>query len=497
MEFFINGKILGLSESEDGTKLLGKILICPLNESNLNKKGIKESDLQESELKSLVGQPLVGKVVKDENGEYDFTGHNLKKYYEYNPNTNTVEVKYTFDTVPIGYFTTSEIIDVEINGVTKRCIVANVEIWKRYEKVCGIIIKRFNSDKPLAVSWEINYINKYDEDGVTWLKDLVFIGVAILGFNVAGAYPDAHFMEVSEIEQDNKELVMSLTQDIINELCESSAKDENINDNIDNKTFQGGKRMSKTNNDIASLSDNDLYTKVRQAINAANPNDWYYISYLFPYEYRAIAYTWDSMSTDFVEFKYTVNSDDSVSITSQTNVKMQFVTVESVAEKDTQISELNTKLTEKDTELSTKLDEIIRLGEEIKSKDTVISEKDTTIAELTPFKEQIEASELAKKEAELAEKKKSLKTLATKGGYITNEEIETSEEIKGYIEALDEKSLKAVIAERVIKRLDEETSEKKSDVETSTVNNINAKTNINEDDVVVDHKSIMKSFLKG
>lgn len=487
MEFKINGKILGLSESEDGTKLLGKILICPLDEPNLNKKGIKESDLKESELKSLIGQPLVGKVVKDEEGNYDFTGHNLKKIYEYNPNTNTIEIKYIFDTVPYGHFTSSDIEEIEIDGITKRCIVANVEIWKRYEKVCEIILKRFSSDKPLAVSWEINYSDKYEENGTEWLKNLVFIGVAVLGTSVNGAYPNARFLEVSELEviEDNNELV---TENGVKELSTSFKNDVNNNINVD---YQGGKEMAKTNNEMASLTDNDLYTKVRQAINAVNPNDWYYISYLFPYEYRAIAHRWEDSDTEFVEFKYTVNSDDSVSITSQTNVKMQFVMVESISALNTQISELTTKLSEKETELSTKLDEIIKLGEEIKSKDTIISEKETTISELTPFKEQVEASEIAKQEAEIAQKKEDLKAYATKGGYITNEEIETSEEIKTAISELNVNYIKGIIADRVMASLDKPSAK----VETSTINSTEASVDLNVTESDNDPLKAFEKFL--
>jgi hypothetical protein len=189
------------------------------------------------------------------------------------------------------------------------------------------------------------------------------------------------------------------------------------------------------------------------------------------------------METEFVEFKYTVNSDDSVSITGQTNVKMQFVTVETISEKDTQISALN-------TELSTKLDEIIRLGEEIKSKDTIISERDTTISELTPYKEKIEASELAQKESELAQKKEDLKVYATKGGYISNEEIETSEEIKKAIDELNMDVIKGIIADRVISSLD-----KPSEVEVSTVNNKDVTVNLNATNSDNDPLSAFKKFL--
>ena len=78
---------------------------------------------------------------------------------------------------------------------------------------------------------------------------------------------------------------------------------------------------------------------------------------------------------------------------------------------------------------------------------------------------------------------------------ITSEEIEASEELKGYVENLDEKSLKAILADRYIASLSEnntEVSETKTEVETET-----ASTNLDGlEDEQLDVKSIMKSYFK-
>jgi c-di-AMP phosphodiesterase-like protein len=117
----------------------------------------------------------------------------------------------------------------------------------------------------------------------------------------------------------------------------------------------------------------------------------------------------------------------------------------------------------------------------------------TQVSELAPYKEQIEAAQRLEQERQIAEKKESLKTLALKGGYITKEELETSETIKQLIENLDEKGIKAEIAERVIKKLDSEPATK---VETSETHIESASANISDsDDDPVDKTSFMSARL--
>ena len=113
-----NASIIALSESEDGTKLFGKVLVCPLDEGNLNGKGIKSSDLSDEELKTLVEQPAVCKVIKNSDGTLNLSGHGMKKIQEFNSETNKLETKVYFDTNPIGFFNSSEIEDIDIGSPT-------------------------------------------------------------------------------------------------------------------------------------------------------------------------------------------------------------------------------------------------------------------------------------------------------------------------------------------------------------------------------------------
>ena len=105
-----------------------------------------------------------------------------------------------------------------------------------------------------------------------------------------------------------------------------------------------------------------------------------------------------------------------------------------------------------------------------------------------------EKSEKEKRDKELAEKQETLKNYAVKSGYISAEEIESSEEIKSMIASVDTNAIKAIIADRFM-------SEKNNSVN-------NAEKLINTDDVVtsslvndindseVDYKSVIQDFLK-
>ena len=521
-KFLLDNKILSLSASEDGTKLFGKVLICPLDVGNKNKKGIKQIDLSEDQLKTLEGQPIVCKVIKNSDG-YDLAGHQMSKVKEYNPETKENEIKIVFDTNPIGYFSSANIEEIEVDGEKLQCIVSEVVFWLRYDKAMSVVQRLF-SEGNLHTSWEVTYASKYEDDGIEWLTDITFFGVCALGSKVSPAYDKSGVIELSELDNTNIdfELAQAFTEDLINEQTQiqdntpitqvdTSSNTEEVDINIPEISQineQGGEKMDKPTKEVASLTDSDLYTRVRQAINSANPNDWFYISYLFPMEYRAIAHNWESLDTKFVEFKYTVNSDETISITSQTNVEMQFVLVSEietmVAEKDAkdaQITELNTTISEKEAELSSKIEVITKLGEEITS-------KEAEIAELTPFKEKIEAVALAEKEAELTQKKKDLKAYATKSGFLTIEDLETPE-IAEMIENLNTSGIKILIAEKVIAKLEiseaekvaqelatkESTTEKEVDV--AEVKTQTPKTNINTStkDDITSPLSIMDKFL--
>jgi hypothetical protein len=506
-KIIMNNQILSLSESDDGLTLKAKFLICPLDESNLNGVGLKDEDLTDTEKSGLKNQPIVAKIIKNSDGELDFSGHNLKKVYEKNDDTKKMEAKYVFDTYPIGVHEKSYVEDLDLNGENKKCIVADCLFWTRYENSIKVL-KRLYDEQNLHSSWEISYGESYIENNTKWLKQILWLGNCVLGSNINPAYPIAGALEVSELSEGEKELIEAFTEDVINEQSNNqiitSSEDNKINNN------QGGiADMSKAAQGLASVSMNDLYEKVRKAINSIDSRKWYQIPFIFPMEFRAIGYEWDRESDqDFVQFTYVVNSDETISITAQEEVKMVFelkTTIDNqLTEKDTKIAELEknvetiqSQLSEKETEISTKIETINKLGEEISTKDNVISEKDSVISELLPLKEEKERLESEAKEKELAEKREELKSFAMKGGFITLELIEQSEELKKAIEELDEKTIKVIRAEKIAEKYDSEAKTEEK-VETSNANNSDsASANLNNtEEGTLSATDIIKSLLK-
>ena len=116
-------------------------------------------------------------------------------------------------------------------------------------------------------------------------------------------------------------------------------------------------------------------------------------------------------------------------------------------------------------------------------------------AELSQYKEKFTQIEQEKVAAELNQKKEALISTVVKSGQITRSEIEKSEELQGYVDSLDKKSLMAIVGERLAASVgdkaenDVETSEAKTDVHIAS--NLN-----NEDDEVLDGTSIMRNFLR-
>ena len=114
------------------------------------------------------------------------------------------------------------------------------------------------------------------------------------------------------------------------------------------------------------------------------------------------------------------------------------------------------------------------------------------VESLTKYKEMFEKAELEKAEKELAEKQENLKKYAIKSGYITLDEIETSEEIKKLIDAVDENGIKAIIVDRLM-------AQKNDAVDTSEVAKIKtteiASLTCDEATDTSDYKSVMKKFL--
>lgn len=475
------------SESENSDSADVKFIICDFN-PNANDVSINRDKI-DNWLSTLNFKPVVGKIVTRFDGKRDFSGHNAKVVEEVDENGNKVK-SIEFDTSAFGSFyeTSIETIDdVEY-------IVSKAKVWKRFKEAYSILKKRASSKKGLKTSWEVSVSESHQEtiDGknVKVIDDGIFIGHALLGEFVAPAYKSSGVLEVASMIEDD-ELAVALSQDMF------LLSENELADDIDIANEGGNEEMGKENEkQLSALTDNDLYTKVRKAINSADSEKWYYISVLYPYDYKAVAYTWDRESEeDFVEFVYTVNSDDTISITSQKEVKMTFV---AKAEIDTKVAELETKLSETEKEVAEAGKSITELSKEKE-------ELETKISELTKYKEKVEELEAAELERELAEKKEELKKVALEDNLITSEELESDEQLVTLFSELSldnyevsQDKLEVIKGKRAIARFKESKLTSQESVETSeTKEQAKVKSDLNngESDGVLTAKDIILSML--
>ena len=484
-----------LSENSNPDSYIAKFIICDFGR---NKNGVAlDRNTIENWMSTLKNKPLVGKIKMRYDGEYDFTGHNVREVEKVDENGNKYR-EVEFDTEAFGTF-----FDVAIETINdKEYIVASCEIWKRFTKACEIIVNRIQEGS-LSTSWEIS-VEKSTQGIIDGLMTKIiqagrFIGHCLLGKNVSPAYDSSGLLEIASTNYDI-EFAEALSQDILSQGLdkENEAKEENnLQSNIETQvaeenveetvvetpvagTTESSTETEVTENkdetEVSQLTEYDLRKKICEACRA-KLDKWCWISFHFPVEKEVwLEVDGRESELDFVRMTYTVEND-TITVSDPEDVKLTV-----------SIAEVNTKIAELEAEISTKDDGIIKSGEEI-------AKLKTEISELSPFKEKFEKAEQERIENELKEKKETIISSITKSGLITREEIEASEELKGYVENLDEKSLKAVLADRYIASLSEnntEVSETKTEVETET-----ASTNLDGlEDEQLDVKSIMKSYFK-
>lgn len=493
-----NNSLLNSELQEDDVSLNCKFIICDFlkngNNVMLNRKTI------DTWVDTLISQPVVASITVNDDGSCDFSGHNVVKVNRVDENGNVYEdVK--FDTSAIGVFNK---VSIEIiNGV--EYIVATAKIWKRFTDFCALIKKRI-SEGAIATSWEIavekSHIELIDGKKVKVIDKGNFMGHALLNQFIPPAYESSKMLTASK-ENNDEELIEAIKRDFsISNITNKEENKEvsNLEDTqkegviVENSTVTPTEPVVAEENpvvvepfventpEISALTEFDLRQALRQAIaEKLNVDRWsYYIVYHFPADKVVWTQKWDAESElDITMFTYEVENDV-VTVSEPTEMKLTV----SVAQINTTVAELNTKvdaLTNSLVEASTKIQSLNK-----------------NIAELTPYKESFEQAEQARIEKETSAKRETLKKFAIDSKFISETELSSDETIKICIDNVDEKGLKAIIAERFVKSLDIKTENASSkEVETSSIINPveTPKANITDSDIEVSSKSIMKKYL--
>lgn len=455
--FIFSSNNVEVSEDVKGNLILDFIL-CDFS-TNANGKKIKREGV-EDKLSTMINMPLVGRL-KTVNGKTDFMGHNKKTKYEV-INGEVINKTY-LDTDALGVYTECEI--REIDGVEYIC--GKAILWNRFENAKRVILDRFENGDSIKTSWEMIITQSHNEieDGKTIdvIDDFYFIGNCLLGSKVTPAFKCAGIQELEVAEEDkfNEELSSAIAQDI-NNLKEGGDGMEKEKESMETE-------VSEEQIEVSALTLGDIRRKVCQlAWELEREEDyWLYDSIIYPLENTAYFKKEgaEELDDDYLKVVYSVGENNEVSLVSKENVKMTFVPKESVVE----VSEIEGVR----AELSEKVDSIVKLGETLAEKEALISERDKTIAELEVFKETVAEIEKEKAEAELEKKRKVCSEAALSSGYITEADIEASEEMKQAIAEADMDKVKLFIAEAVLKNVvktevSEEKTENTKEIEVST-----------------------------
>lgn len=501
----MSSNVIELSEHKTYIELTRRL--CYYDYPNLN--GVQlNSDTAEEKAQSLLMQPVVAKYKKIRNKD-DLGGHECSVDSKGNV---------TFGTIPIGVNVAVEIkndtVNINDTNVETPCLFATSRIWKRNKNVCSAI-KRLFAEGNLHSSWEILTEKAEYKDNVKVLTDYVFEADALLGSTSKPAYgecattlcvastenPEILLSEaiVNDFNIENSETKEDKTLEIIKNESVTASENENtdiVTDEVvetsqetiatdtaetDSETSAVEKSNSESVDDndsdeksedtqtveVSELTVRDLRVKIEKLCRAKIRYCW--VAFMFPNEKYVLVECDDRESElEYMKFTYEVNGDE-VTIGEPEKVKL----VVSVANINDEIAEKNNA--------------IIKANEEIAS---LKSENEN----LMKYKEMFEKSEAEKAEQELAKKKECLRKYAIKSGYISSDEIETSDEIKNLIDSVDENGIKAIIVDRLMAQKNESdvvTSEtvtsQTTEVASLTCDEVNIET--------ADYKSVMKKFL--
>lgn len=535
--FYLSSKTVDISENDLYLEITNRL--CYYDDSNLNDVMLPYKDYEDSAeefAKTLINMPVQAKYRKINNQD-DLGGHECVK----KPNGEVV-----FNTESIGVHTSVEIKDDNVTTVhgeekTLPCLFATARIWKRNENIVNAIKRLFSEDK-LNSSWEISTEEYVYKNGIKILTKYSFFANTLLGSLTTPAYNGTSTtLNLSQFDEDelmiaeaitkdliandgvidisnesndtsdistitnilnkNKEAVMdnienkeTVSEELENKVLENSEEeitDSECNNNPDVDKSEDNSKETKTSEDekeISSLTTEDIYEKVSKACKE-KIDSWGWIYEIFPEEHEVWFKEWTEGTTslDYLVFTYTI-TDDEVTVSEPQKATLTMT-----------IKEVSAVINKLNKEISEKNDAIIKSNE-------IISSKESEISELTIYKDKFEKAEqeriIAEQKleeeriiAETLEKKNELKKYAISSKMISEEEFETSEEIKSMIENLDKDSIKGIIADRVIASL--ETKEVSKTVDTSEAQDKNVTINLSSvDDEINEKLSAVKDFLK-
>lgn len=406
---------------------LATFLISVLDEWNENGVLIPK-EIGEKYYETIVGFPVVAKLITDaDNNPVDFRGHEV----------SIQKGNYKFNTIPIGSVLKSYIEEREVDGYEgkKSCIMIQAKLWtSRFPEYFEVLDALWNENN-VSSSWEISVEKSESVLRGKILKAFSFIGNCILGRDVEGAVRGAGMIEYAEFNDnsDDIKLAKALSSDCIGKEVKEMEK-ENVEAAVSEKEIVEEKiiaEKSESDNsenvvDVSAMTIEDFEKKIHQKLRENEGNIVYgYIYHIFVDEKYFLTHNYKQNSLEFYKFTYDIVDNGVIinEVPEKVTLVVDIVNVNStIASKDEEIIKANSEI----ENLKSEVTELL----EIKSKyDSLMSEK---------------------AEIEKAEKIKNLKEKAVSSGYISEKEIETSEEISDIISSLNEAKLNSIIVDRIL-----------------------------------------------
>lgn len=438
----ISSKPIEISEHKNYK--LATFLISVLDEWNENGVLIPK-EIGEKYYETIVGFPVVAKLIVDaDNNPVDFRGHEV----------SIQKGNYRFNTIPIGSVLKSYIEEREVEGYEgkKSCIMIQAKLWtSRFPEYFEVLDTLWNENN-VSSSWEISVEKSESVLRGKILKAFSFIGNCILGRDVEGAVRGAGMIEYAEFNDnsDDIKLAKALSSDCIGKEVKEMEK-ENVEASVSEKEKVEGKIVAeKSENDnptsdidVSAMTIEDFEKKICKWLRE-NEREYVYgwIYHIFVDEKYFLTHNYKMDSLEFNKFTYNIVDNEVVinEVPEKVTLVVDIVNVNStIASKDEEIIKANSEI----ENLKSEVTELL----EIKSKyDSLISEK---------------------AEIEKAEKIKNLKEKAVSSGYISEKEIETSEEISDIISSLNEAKLNSIIVDRILSNKKKVSNE---DVENININ---------------------------
>lgn len=156
--------------------------------------------------------PILARVIQDENGEYQFSGHDMT--LETNAFDET-QTKMIYKEVPVGFIPKECNYAIEqIDG--RSHVLVDGYVWKEYSNYAQDIIER---DETINLSMEIS-VNDYqettcDEQNVLDITDFTYMGITLLGNDIQPAMEGACAKLVNfSLDRDVSEIIEEMCKEL-------------------------------------------------------------------------------------------------------------------------------------------------------------------------------------------------------------------------------------------------------------------------------------------